>query len=498
MDQGNAAPSTETPEARSHRNGVKRAFALTFTAGLMLVVGAGVFMVTGIAGAEDDGEPAAEIPTGTATATPIPTPAGPPPPPVGLNRDDYPELKVKRVPLGPITSDRAVVHTGDGDCLNVRPVPSKLFESDPRFCLNEGEIVYLHGDAIDADGEQWRYALGRGWLATQYVRMEPRSAENPLGGFASVFLLDASNGWPGSGGSARMDADGRLERIATFKEPNGQPGENLRFSPDGEWVAYTISGPAPSLRIVDLRSGDTRAIDGAAAIAWSEDGKLLLSSGGCDSVSCDRGPAWMYPGDAAPRPLGEKLPQGQDLVWAPDGESVVGTIDGRKVVRYWLDGRHEVLIEQLPEDVWLGELSVSPDDGTLLAGGIAGPLRIVDPETSAISEFQRAPQPSQPGNMCGGSIGKLSDWLGGGRVVYHESLAAKGSNGITIGDLRTGQRKVLSFWNIADLDAIGPDLVTFTSFEQINDVSFQLTWLLDTTTGEARPVAVGMEAGWVK
>ncbi len=32
----------------------------------------------------------------------------------------------------------------------------------------------------------------------------------------------------------------------------------------------------------------------------------------------------------------------------------------------------------------------------------------------------------------------------------------------------------------------------------MNEVSFQLTWLLDTATGEARPVAVGTEAGWVK
>jgi hypothetical protein len=497
---GEETPSSsehDPKRADSHR--LKRGLALLSTAGLMLVVGAGVFMVTGIAGAEDEPTPdTTPVSTATATPTPTATPAGPPPPPAGLDPTDRPDYSDKHLPPGPIASDRAIVYTGDGDCLNVRPVPSTQFESDPRFCLHEGEVVYLYGDVVEADGEQWRYALGRGWLATQYVRMEPREFDDRLGGFDSVSLLDATNDWPGSSGGARMSADGRLERIPDIREPNGQPGEGLRFSPDGDWLAYTLSGPMPLLRIVDLRSGEKRSIDDAAAISWSDDGKLLLSAGGCDATSCKRGAAWMYPWDESPTALSEAIEEYQDLVWAPDGESVVGTVAGKQVVRYWLDGTSETLVEQVAEDVWLGELTVSPDGRSLLAGGIAGPLRIVDLESGAISEFERAPQPVQAGNRCGGSIGKLSDWLAGGRIVYHESLAQKGSNGITIGDLRTGRRQVLSFWNIADLDAIGPDLVTFTSFEQMNEVSFQLTWLLDTATGEARPVAVGTEAGWVK
>ncbi len=329
-------------------------------------------MVTGIAGAEDESSPdTTPVSTATATPTPTATPAGPPPPPAGLDPTDRPDHSDKHLPPGPIASDRAIVYTGDGDCLNVRPVPSTQFESDPRFCLHEGEVVYLYGDVVEADGEQWRYALGRGWLATQYVRMEPREFDDRLGGFDSVFLLDATNDWPGSTGGARMSADGRLERIPDIREPNGQPGEGLRFSPDGDWLAYTLSGPMPLLRIVDLRSGEKRSIDDAAAISWSDDGKLLLSAGGCDATSCKRGAAWMYPWDESPTALSEAIEEYQDLVWAPDGESVVGTVAGKQVVRYWLDGTSETLVEQVAEDVWLGELTVSPDGRSLLAGGIA-------------------------------------------------------------------------------------------------------------------------------
>ncbi|MGH2609243.1 MAG: hypothetical protein ACRDHF_09160, partial [Tepidiformaceae bacterium] len=208
MGEGTTATSTAESQATRHHP-VKRLFAFLSAGGLMVAVGAGVFVVTGIAGAQPGPEqtPTAVLsatPTATASSTPAPYTPTPPPPP---------EPKERRVPLGAISSDRAVVFTGDGDCLNVRPVPSKQFESDPRFCLNEGEIVYLHGDAIEADGETWRYALGRGWLATQYVRMEPRAADDSLGGFESVFLLDTEGSWPGGDGSARLAAGGTLQRI---------------------------------------------------------------------------------------------------------------------------------------------------------------------------------------------------------------------------------------------------------------------------------------------
>ena len=63
-----------------------------------------------------------------------------------------------------------------------------------------------------------------------------------------------------------------------------------------------------------------------------------------------------------------------------------------------------------------------------------------------LHEFARAPQ-LPVGGRCGGASGKLSGWLDSAHIIYHESYAAKGSNGITIGDLRDGSRRVLSYWN---------------------------------------------------
>ncbi len=489
------------------RHPVRAAFAFGGTLGMMFLVGAGVFMVAGSAEAEPGGKK--PTPTGVSTATLTPTATFTPtafvagaPTPAPTKEAPPPPKEQRTLPLGPIAADRAVVHTGDGDCLNVRPVPSKKFESDPRFCLNEGEIVYLHGDAIEGDGETWRYALGRGWLATRFVYMEPVSGRAFLDGFSSLVLQTTR--WLNEASVTdytAMDVSGKLRPLGSLEYRQWGIGSGQSsISPDGRYAVVTTStqsGDKLTMVVRHLESGSEYRVDNVSDGAWSHDGKLLVQPQGCGD-----GCPWSFGVfDTSTGEVTRYTIPGEKWVapsWLPDGSGVIVSGDCRRLYRVTLGGAVTKISEQQDEKACYSGLVVSPDQSYGLVGGVYGPLRIVDLANGAMREFTRAGRIVEPAGKCGGSVGQLVDVLDNGRIVYHESLAAKGSNGITIGDVATGQRRVLSFWNIADLDAIGPDRVTFTSFEQMNDVSFQLTWLLDTTTGEARPVAVGTEAAWIK
>jgi hypothetical protein len=473
----------------------------------MALVVAAVFGVTASA-AEDKGKkPTPAATAASATSTPTSTPGTPfvsTPAPVASRTPVQtlpPPREQRTLPLGPLPSDRAIVHTGDGDCLNVRPVPSKMFESDPRFCLNEREIVYLYGDPVEADGETWRYALGRGWLATRYVRMECCPAR-ALDGFAGVMLS-----------TTRSKADNKNAVDYVVLEPSGDlrslgsvsfrywgiGGGQPTISPDGRYVAHSDyeDGRGHRLLVEHLESGSAYVLPGMREGSWGPAGKLLVYPSDCYE-DCP----WFFgildtsTGEVAKFTLpGEKRGSAD---WLPDGSGLLAVADCTRLFQVSLDGDPTFLGQANDTGACLGGLSLSPDGKYGIAGGIYSPLWIVEPETGAVREFERAPRIVEPAGKCGGSVGRLVDILNGARIVYHESLAAKGSNGITIGDLRTGARRVLSFWNIADLRTIGPDRVTFTSFEQMDDLNFQLTWLLDTSTGEARPVAVGNGAGWIR
>ncbi|HEX6032194.1 MAG TPA: hypothetical protein VFY90_12255 [Tepidiformaceae bacterium] len=484
-------------------------WALLSTAGLMALVAAAVFGMSASAEADKGKKPtptptpavATSTPTSTpstpfvltTTATGTPTPAQTPPPP--------PELRT--LPLGPLPSERAVVHTGDGDCLNVRPVPSKKFESDPRFCLNEGEIVYLYGDPVDADGETWRYALGRGWLATRYVRREAAAQPDLLDGFAGV-MLSTTRSKPDNDNVVDyvvLERDGELRSLGSVSFRYwGIGGGQPIISPDGRYVAHSDyrDGGGRRLIVEHLDSGSAYVLPGMREGSWGPTGKLLVYPSDCyEDCSWFFGILDTSTGEVASFTLpGEKRGSAE---WLPDGSGLLAVADCTRLFRVGLDGDATFLGQSSEEaGACLGGLSLSPDGKYGVAGGIYSPLWIVEPETGAVREFERARRIVEPAGKCGGSIGRLVDILNGERIVYHESLAAKGSNGITIGDLRTGERRVLSFWNIADLRTIGPDRVTFTSFEQMDDLGFQLTWLLDTRTGEARPIAVGTGAGWLR
>ena len=96
-----------------------------------------------------------------------------------------------------------------------------------------------------------------------------------------------------------------------------------------------------------------------------------------------------------------------------------------------------------------------------------------------------------------GGYGSLTGWLGAATVIWHESFAEKGGNGITIANVNGGSRKLIPFFTVSDIRKVAPDLVSFTTYENPESQGgFFLTWLLDIRTGEARPVTVGATPAW--
>ncbi|MEO6398635.1 MAG: hypothetical protein ABIP13_09230, partial [Tepidiformaceae bacterium] len=126
-----------------------------------------------------------------------------------------------------------------------------------------------------------------------------------------------------------------------------------------------------------------------------------------------------------------------------------------------------------------------------------GPIRVLDLRSGKVSEIARAPQ-LPVGGRCGGATGRLSTWLDGTTAIWHESYAAKGNNGITIASVNGGARRVLPFFSIQGLGVVGPGLVSFSTSEWDGKAGFTLSWLLDTKSGEARPVTVGADPTWLQ
>ena len=84
------------------------------------------------------------------------------------------------------------------------------------------------------------------------------------------------------------------------------------------------------------------------------------------------------------------------------------------------------------------------------------------------------------------------------RIFYHERSSATKEDGITIGDLRTGARRVLPFYNVADLHSPAPGMLSFSTFVYFDDLVFSVTFLADTNTGDSAPVFTGGGAVWAR
>ncbi|MCC7364970.1 MAG: hypothetical protein IT303_11420 [Dehalococcoidia bacterium] len=444
-------------------------------------------------------------PTPTAVTTPSPSPtaepATPSPTPIPTSTATPPPKELipsgpPRLPAGPIAADPVRVATGDGDCLNVRLTPGTTFGGDPRVCVPDRTLLWLFGDPVTVDGEQWRYALGQGWVAIAYTRPDPSVVPvAPPSGEAIVLHSTSDIAME----ILRVDGDGRPLRPG-FELPNVQQGIGgviPHFSPGGRWATgFNTTERGSSIVLADTISGVQQEYRDAYPLDWSAGGRLLASYGWACSGPCKPAFAIIDPatGELTTIPLPETIsPQG---IWDADGRTIiaVGT-DYRSLYRVSPDGTASPIANAFDEG-GVGQLVLGPDGRSLLMNAFLGPLRILDLETGAIRQVPRAEQ-IPVGGKCGGSIGNLAAWVDADTLIYHESYARKGENGITIAELSNGTRRIVPYFSVRDIRAVGPNTATFSTQEYVGDMVFEVAWLLDLRNGDARPFTSGGAVAWL-
>ncbi len=452
-------------------------------------------LATAACAGEDDDQPGFAQVTTTAEATNTPEPTATPTPEVRRNLIELNEAKLPprmyMVPAGQIAAEPYRVFTGDGDCLNVRPMPGTTFQTDPRTCVPEGFLLWLYGDAVDVDGFTWRYALGEGWVATQYVKPDPAS-KNTLSNRVPSLVVSTRDGREEY--FSRVEPSGKVTKLATIPES----GNNHFMQGDANGTPYSATGihgvSGSAIVFTNLETGGQYQLEKASFRGWSDDGKALvtLHRNGQEL-------AYVVPG-SDPVVLGPEPSGLQGFSWLPGGKSVIVTGEASAVYEFDTGGGGQRTV--LPRDEsrpYLGELSVSPDGKRILSSPFFGPLQLISLSDGKLQEFPRAPQQTNVGGRCGGASGRLSVWLDNNTVIWHESYAQKGFNGITIGNLGTTTRKLVPFFTLEDITRVDSKTVAFTTREYItgqasapnSELSFPVTWILDVESGEARPVAVG-------
>ncbi len=460
--------------------------------GTATVVAAALLGVLGLAatGGHAEGSPK-PTPSATVTAAPTSTPSPVPAPKEPQRPPDLPPA----VPFGPISAEPYRVHTGDGDCLNVRPVPGTTFQSDPRTCVPEGFLLWLYGEEKEVDGHKWRYALGEGWVASQYVKPAP-GAVTGFGPFTSVVVGDNIGD---STRMARISKAGVVTSLPSLPSQQGGIGSiAAAVSPDGKWAAFGAEERyIPTLTIRNMKDNTETKYPQVWISSWSTTNRLLVRINTNCPQQCTWTVGWIDPREGIVHELTSKQNSWWTTTWAPDGLSLY-VVDEGALIQVGLDGKQKELVaKQAPgsEIAW-GEVSISEDGTRLLSSPFQGAIVIVDLKTGTVSKLERARQ-IPVGGRCGGSIGTLTTWLDANTVIWHESYAEKGGNGITISRTDGSGRRLIPFFTVSDIRKVAPALVSFTTYENVDDKrGFQLTWLLDTKTGEARPVTVGAMPTW--
>lgn len=429
----------------------------------------------------------AVAPTILALSTPATKPAPPPVP--------EPERRAPK-PAGPIVAEPYRAYTGDGDCLNVRPAPIKAFATDPRTCVPEGFLLWLYGPAKEADGETWRYALGEGWVAARYVRPDPTA----LTGFGSLKGLLVTTSDNVDTTVSRVRSNGSVEPLTGFGFRVEGLGSLLPgYSPDGEWFAFTQQeGYRPVMTVGRMAGDEVKKYPGLVFASWSTDNKIRVNTNEqCPQVCGIWGHGWLDPKDGANHRI-EGLDRDTSLVWGHDGRYFIAVSQKVGIMRVDIDGTNTPIVKVIPEGFQFGEMTVSPDGTKLLSSATLGKIQVVDLRTGSLSAIDRAKQ-IQVAGKCGGASGRLSGWLDERTVIWHESYAEKGGNGITLAGIDGSNRRVLPFFSISDVRVITRSLVSFTTFEsEEQGPGFPLSWLLDVKSGEARPISVGSAAAWLR
>ncbi len=465
-------------------SGVRRRLML---GGIAVGVVAALSGVVGIAATQGGGgTPAAPAsPAAEAAATPTVEP-------IALLPAPTPVEEPLAMPFGPVQAEPYRVHTGDGDCLNVRPTPGLTFESDPRTCVPEGFLLWLHGEPKEVEGYTWRYALGEGWVAIQYV-VPATGATAGFGPFEAV-TVGAQAGQVTK--LAKVTREGLVSELPTLPDAmQGLGDQPPMLSPDGKWAAYgNQQGYVPTLTVRNMVTGLEQEYPQANPDKWSPTNRLLVRVNKNCPYQCTWTVGWLDPREGVIHEFSSTQNEWWNVVWAPDGESIY-VIDAGALKQVMLDSSERVIVAKDENLPW-GQLSISDDGSRLLSSPFQGDIVVVELETGKVSRIPRAKQ-IQVGGRCGGSVGTLTTWLDDDTVIWHESYAEKGGNGITIASINGGPRKLIPFFTVSDIRAVGDGLVSFTTSEMAADgKQFQMSWLLDTETLEARPVTVGSTPSW--
>lgn len=465
---------------------------MTGRSGITRILATGLLAVATLAftACEDDGDLApAVVATPTLEATPTPEPTPTPVPEIEINSNKN-ELRAM-VPAGPLASEPYRVYTGDGDCLNVRPSPGVRFQGDPRACVPEGFLLWLYGDPIEVDGFTWRYALGEGWVATQYVKADPGS-KDVLSKSIPDLVVSTTDGVEDH--YSRVDKSGKVTPLLRLP----WNGESHIMQPVGGKPGFVATGgrdastSTPGVVLTRLDTGAKSFVPYAYFLGWSDDGKAFLKVGRNGQEL-----AYVEPG-SPPVFLGPE-PSGMGTsTWMPGGESILVTGEASTIYEFETNASApRTILGRDNSRPYLGDIAVSPDGSTLISTPYVGPLQLLSLKDGSLREFPRAPQVSRQGGGCGVGWGKLSVWLDNDTVAWHEAYAEKGSNGITIGDLESGKRTVVPFFILQDIVRIDDKTLSFTTQESIATVSgssidFPVVWVLDIESGEARPITAGM------
>jgi hypothetical protein len=371
-----------------------------------------------------------------------------------------------------------------------------MFKTDPRACVPEGYLLWLTGPAQAVDGEQWRYALGEGWVAVRYTKADP-AANKLFAGKVPAVVLSATNGMTTS--VARITPDGAVTKLRTLNyAAQGLGALPLLVSASGEFAAYGKEERyVPTVTVLGLADGSERKYPGAYPAGWGPDGKLLVRIvKGCPQVCGISELGWIDARAGEMHTL-QGVPKNTWLsAWAPDGKSLIVITEERAVLRAPLDGPAVTLVAKLPDGQVQGEIALSPDGTRLLSNAVQGPVQVLDLRTGTITNIERTRQQPVLGRCGGGYSGPLSVWLDDATVVWHEAYGEKGTNGITVAGLAGGARRVLPFFSVAGVQRVAPGVLSFGTINPVDGSSVPVTWLLDVRTGDARPIAIGQDARW--
>ena len=311
--------------------------------GLLGLIAGGSLLAIVLNGGDASGQASpSPSPSATVSVTTAPSPSPTPIPPTPTPAPP-PKLTVGE----PVRADPVLVYTGDGDCLNVRPTPGTQFEVQPFTCVPEGTLLWLYGPAQQIGEYTWRYALGAGWIATQYTRPTtapalPTTSQKAL----AVWHREPESATTGKGllSVARLDA-GTGQVLGRLQLTDSLAPDPI-ISPSGRFAAVTTQD---GLRIVRLDTGEVKVLKNIAGVQWSARDNLLVRAPNSAQAS------WYNSETGELTPITKTGEREDGMVWAADGGSVYTCID-KKLVRVFLDGRRQE-ISYFPEGVGLWTVS---------------------------------------------------------------------------------------------------------------------------------------------